>query len=149
MSEDPTLTRQSAHRWRGCPPDTPATLHSQKYFLVPISVRGWVNTRATVRLEELGKLKKSNDLIETRTGKLPAWSIAPQPCMLLHATTTLLATSNSEKPYKPNKLHIVLFFMSLLWRKVIKERERERERESVCVCVSESVWVCARARLCV
>jgi hypothetical protein len=35
-----------------------------------------------VRLEELGILKKSNDLIETRNRDLPAYSIMPQPTTL-------------------------------------------------------------------
>jgi hypothetical protein len=35
-----------------------------------------------VRLEGLGKLKTSNDLIGTRSRDLPACSIAPQPATL-------------------------------------------------------------------
>jgi hypothetical protein len=38
-----------------------------------------------VRLERLGKLKKSNELMGIRTHVLPACSIVPQPTMLLHA----------------------------------------------------------------
>jgi hypothetical protein len=40
-AEDPTLSRQSAHRWQsGCQPYVPATLYPQKYLLLFISVGG-------------------------------------------------------------------------------------------------------------
>jgi hypothetical protein len=51
-------------------------------FLVLISVRGWVDSRAIMILEELGQLKNSNDHIGTRTCDLPACGIISQPTTL-------------------------------------------------------------------
>jgi hypothetical protein len=46
-------------------------------------LRGWVDTRAIVRLEGLRKFKKKSDLIGRRRG-LPDFSIVPQPTALQH-----------------------------------------------------------------
>jgi hypothetical protein len=79
--EAPTLLRQTANRWwQGCQPYAPAALYPQFFFLrflVLISVRGGVCSRAIVGPEGLGKLKKS-----TSSGcdprYLPVCSIVPQ-----------------------------------------------------------------------
>jgi hypothetical protein len=73
--KDPTLSRQSAHRWRlGCQPYAPAALCSPEIFFC-----FWYSflleaekPEGLVRPEGSDKLKKSNDLIRNRTRDLPA-----------------------------------------------------------------------------
>jgi hypothetical protein len=43
-----------------------------------------------MRLEGLGKFKKSSDLIGNRTRYLPAYSIVPQPTTLPHGLSVFL-----------------------------------------------------------
>jgi hypothetical protein len=77
--EAPTSSRKSAHRWRwGCQPYAPAGRHLPLgRFLVLISVSGWVDPRAIVRLEGLGQLKNpvTSSGIDPVTFHLVAWCL--------------------------------------------------------------------------
>jgi hypothetical protein len=73
-------------------------------FLVLISVRDLVDSRAILRLDGLGKLKKSNYLIGNRTRDFPACSIVPKPTTLpphVHLLKKLNDTVTNWTP-RPN-----------------------------------------------
>jgi hypothetical protein len=81
------IFRHSAHRWQqGCQPYVPVTFYPQEdsWYSFPLEA-GWVYPRAIMRLEVLGKLKKSTSS-GSRTGDLPACSIVPQPTVLPRAS---------------------------------------------------------------
>jgi hypothetical protein len=67
-----------------------------------------------VRLEGLGELKKSNDLIGTRTCDLPASSIVPQPTWLPHFPQDKIFLNNNfvtENYFLPEFV-VILHFCS-------------------------------------
>jgi hypothetical protein len=83
-------------------------------FLVLISVRGWADPRATVRLEGLGQLKKKIHLIGTQTSDLPACSIVPQPNTLPRAPLMLSTMFISIQTLCEKILLKILLFFSIL-----------------------------------
>jgi hypothetical protein len=81
--EAPTFSGQSAHRWRwDCQPYASATIYPPGKFLVLSHVRGWVDSRAIMRLEGLDELKNAitSPRVEIATFRLVAWCLNMYMC---------------------------------------------------------------------
>jgi hypothetical protein len=117
------ICRHSAHRWL-------TALRAGRFLptgrlLVLIFVRGWVDPRAIVRLEGLGKLKKKSTSSGTRTGDIPASSIVPQPTTLPHAPIIIII--------------IIIIIMMMIIIKIIYTLNRLNPRLQLCLTISFNI----------
>jgi hypothetical protein len=83
-----TSSRQSVHRWRwSCQLYAPTALYPPCWFMVLISVRGWVDCTPVVRLEGWGHLKTQWSHRESypRHSSLCGFFYDPFKCILLPA----------------------------------------------------------------
>jgi hypothetical protein len=74
------ISRNSAHEGgKVVSPTHRPPLPPQEVFLLPISVRGWVDPRGHSAARRIISMKNSNDTIGNRTRDHPACSAVPQP----------------------------------------------------------------------
>jgi hypothetical protein len=123
------IFRHSAHRWRqGCQTYAPAAFYPQEDSWYSCVLEAESTPGAILRLEGLGKLKKSTSS-GTRTGDLPSCSIVPQPITLPRAPIVNKVLINPiirrrisdfRRAYRPTRESSKELPDSAMWRHVCK-----------------------------
>jgi hypothetical protein len=104
-------------------------------FLVLISLRGWVDPRDIVRLERLGQLKKSNDLIGNRIRDLNQLryrvplTVAQQMNKFptSHGTRSFITVFTTARHWSPSYVHALISHFCNIHADIFPSRSRSSE----------------------